>query len=215
MRHSLLILACLVGLCLATTYTYPSRYASRYVIWSGGDSNTTRTDSFAASVGFVNRTATAFRDSGLGDAVINIILPPGKLMQWYGDSTAWPSGSVATGGWVLCNGSRYYKDINDTLAGDSTLTPDFRNRFIVGANGDSAGRPSSTIDGVEHTTGGSTAYTPVGAISAHSTTYPPPHWMADVSVLGLSYADHTFTGTLDTLVPPYRAAWLFIKSREF
>lgn len=48
-------------------YTYPNRYATHYIIWSGGDTNTTRADSFAASVGLVGRliAASGGLDSGL------------------------------------------------------------------------------------------------------------------------------------------------------
>ena len=136
----LCLLGCVIGCAVANQF--PTKVSKRFVIWAGdtGDSIPTRPDSFAASVGFTQRLIhdSLAAGGGVTKTVINLLLPPGKLMQWYGDSASWPAGSVAAGGWVLCNGSRYYKDINDTLAADSTLTPDFRNRFIIDANGDSA-----------------------------------------------------------------------------
>lgn len=72
---------------------------------------------------------------------------PGMIMMW--------SGSIATipVGWGLCDGTTAVYD-NRT-----TVKPDLRDRFIVGARQDVSGEARSNITGVLTKTGGSTTHT--------------------------------------------------------
>ena len=152
-----------------------------------------------------------------GDSAIATVVPEsligepvGTIIEWYGDSTSWP------GRYVLCDGTLKYKN----AAGDSVVTPDLRGFFVVGASGDSAGLPSSTITGVEHTSGGDVSYTPVGSVGAISATGGVG--LGATASPGSSYADQnhthpapTFSGTQDSIIPPFRAAWKLIRSRTW
>lgn len=128
--------------------------------------------------------------------------PPGEVIWWYGDSAAWPAG------YVLCNGTLKFKNAN----GDSALTPNMVNRFPVGANGDSAGTPTTTIAGGEKSAGGDTLYTPAGDInSAQISVNGEP---ASVPVYDAN-TPLSFSGDAATIVPPYRALWPLIRSRTW
>lgn len=65
-------------------------------------------------------------------------LPPGVITLWYGTIANIPLG------WALCNGA--------TVNGH--LTPDLRDKFVVGASVDSAGIAKTNVTGITTATGG-------------------------------------------------------------
>jgi hypothetical protein len=203
----------------ATILRYDTAYsAAAAAVDTAGDA-WRRRDTLTAGFGVSHKARGVGQDTvGLDTVTMrtwmeNILRPPGELMTWYGDSALWPSG------YVLCNGALKYLN----AAGDSVVTPDYRNAFIVGASGDSAGRPSTTLGSLtgEHTTAGSVDYTPAGSNSSGAVT---SHSTATGNILagGTTYVttethsvtNSTFTGTAAKIIPPYRAAWVLVKSKR-
>lgn len=132
---------------------------------------------------------------------------PGTVIEWYGDSSAFPAG------YVLCDGTRKFK----TATGESLATPDLRNKFVVGASIDTGnGIPMSSIEdttgAAAKATGGTVKYTPAGDISSHVAA--EGEHFATVEADG-KYSDHTMTGTRAVLVQPYVALWRLIYSRQY
>jgi hypothetical protein len=203
----------------ATILRYDTAYsAAAAAVDTAGDA-WRRRDTLTAGFGVSHKARGVGQDTvGLDTVTMrtwmeNILRPPGELMTWYGDSALWPSG------YVLCNGALKYLN----AAGDSVVTPDYRNAFIVGASGDSAGQPSTTLGSLtgEHTTAGSVDYTPAGSNSSGAVT---SHSTATGNILagGTTYVttethsvtNSTFTGTAAKIIPPYRAAWILVKSKR-
>lgn len=89
--------------------------------------------------------------------------PIGGIITWSGTIASLSSLS----GWVLCDGQTTYTDI----LGDTATVPDLRNKFIIGATGDttidSVIYPSTSITGTATTTGGNKD----AVLVSHSHTY--------------------------------------------
>lgn len=164
--------------------------------------------------------APTFEATGAAGFVGVGAVVPGQIIDWYGDSSAFPTG------YVLCDGTRKFKD----AAGDSVTTPDLRNFFTVGASIDTGnGIPMSTIEDTTGTTakatGGSQKYTPAGTNSGvqpatHGTTAVSEGELDPVNVVDESNANHNsiapdFTGTRAVLVQPYVAVWKLVRSRTW
>jgi microcystin-dependent protein len=64
------------------------------------------------------------------DAIASLMAPIGAIVMW-------PQAS-APAGWHLCNGTTHGSSALAAVLGGATVTPDLRNRFIVGAGGDVA-----------------------------------------------------------------------------
>lgn len=71
----------------------------------------------------------------------------GMIMMWSGSISTIPAG------WGLCDGT------TQTYNSISTVTPDLRDKFIVGARQDASGEARTNITGVLTKTGGSTSHT--------------------------------------------------------
>lgn len=83
----------------------------------------------------VTPTATDDSTKFATTAFVRDIVPSGVIVMWSGTIATIPSG------WVLCDGTN--------------STPDLRNRFIIGANADSAGAAKTNVTGSATQTGGS------------------------------------------------------------
>jgi hypothetical protein len=92
-------------------------------------------------------TCEASEGGGSGDS-----LPSGVILMWSGTIATIPSG------WTLCDGT----------AG----TPDLRNRFVVCANADTVGVPTSTILGPPLSFSGSVSHTHNLTDPGHDHLYP-------------------------------------------
>lgn len=117
-----------------------------------------------------NNTST-----NLVDAIwVHNLLPFGSVIMWYGSEDTIPDG------WKICNGAEI------TLPdGGKFNTPDLRNRFIVGANGDTYSgldwvSPKSDVTGTAATIGGYT-----------DTIIPDHTHSASATFTGSPLEDHT------------------------
>ena len=117
-------------------------------------------------------TASAAR-TNLG--VVNV--PSGGIIMWSGLISAIPTG------WLLCNGS--------------SGTPDLRNRFIIGASGDSAGQAQTTVTGGYTKTGG--AKDAIVVSHAH-TINDPEHAHGVYALVGNNSAGGSGIQTADAIV---------------
>lgn len=138
----------------------------------------------------------------------------GMTIGWVGPSASCPSG------WLVCDGSAVSRTTYANLftllsttwgAGNGTTTfnlPDYRDKVPMGASGTKA----------LGTSGGSSSYTPAGTVATVSATASSPQ--VSVSLLGVGTAaaqTHThpapaFSGTGATILPPYAAAHVIIKT---
>jgi len=75
-------------------------------------------------------------------------VPRGGIMLWYGSLASIPNG------WALCNGANG--------------TPDLRNKFVIGANIDTGGIPTSSIEGGNAHSGGWVSHQHAVDIPSHS-----------------------------------------------
>jgi len=98
-------------------------------------------------------------------AFVHDILPKGVILMWYGTVANIPDG------WALCNGQ--------TVSG--VVTPDLRNRFIIGASLDVGGVANTDIEGTNKRDGGSKD----AVIVTHN----------HGATTGFQSNDHTHTGT--------------------
>lgn len=113
---------------------------------------TTLTDSskIIANTGWVQNVVATAVYGGLEGA-----LPPGIITLWYGSIADVPDG------WALCDGGIY----------NGYVTPDLRNKFVIGAHSDNGlSTATTTVTGSQTFTGG----------SAHSTLIEHTHAAASV-----------------------------------
>ena len=133
-------------------------------------------------------------------------VPTGSIMMW--------ATNTAPTGYLLCDGSTVaeatyaalFAVIGHSFGGDpgggNFNLPNFTMRFPCG--GDVAGgiRPVGT-------TGGSTAYTPAGVVSSHTTT--TANFLGGITAILTGPLAHNFTGNPATIEPPYLAINFIIK----
>jgi hypothetical protein len=79
--------------------------------------------------------------------LVNALGLRGLIVMWSGALTEVPPG------WALCDGTQ--------------RTPDLRDRFIVGARGDYAGVPKTTLEGDATQSGGSVTHTHTFTTNGH------------------------------------------------
>ena len=152
------------------------------------------------------------------DKSLNSSIPSGVIAAWSGTVASIPSG------WALCDGTNG--------------TPDLRDKFIVGARQDLAGKAVSNIMGSLLQTGGSTTHNHGGQTGSHQLTIaemPSHHFDVMINdattsggtrypeTVGVSslkpYSTntlggdqgHTHTTTADSHVPPYYALAFIMK----
>ena len=131
-------------------YTSVNNTPIFYDLWSSDNGETVKVKQIAnattssgdviAGVAKVTQAVTDNTNTNYATTeFVHNILPKGVILMW--------SGSIATvpTGWALCNG--------DTISG--VVTPDLRNKFIVGANADGSGVAKSNVSGSALQTGGS------------------------------------------------------------
>ena len=91
-------------------------------------------------------TAASAAQSTANNALAGIT-PVGGIIMWSGTATPYNAQTNPNGiptGWALCDGGTY----------NSRVTPDLRNRFVIGSSQDSGGQSQTTITGVNTKTGG-------------------------------------------------------------
>ena len=81
-------------------------------------------------------------------------IPQGGIIMWSGAVQSLPSG------WNLCDGGTY----------NSTVTPDLKNKFIVGSN-NTTGTPTTTVSGSAVSTGGDIAHSHGDNTNPHTLTF--------------------------------------------
>lgn len=129
-------------------------------------------------------------------------IPVGGIIMWSGAIANIPSG------WNLCDGGTY----------NSTVTPDLRNKFIVGAHSDLSGVAKSSVEGsstftqtggdVNHNHGSSTGNTTLSTnqIPAHQHTYKDSYYIeynnpgqgAGGTIGGADYVSTKYKGSGDS-----------------
>ena len=123
---------------------------------------TTKIQTFGGNIGIgtndpgnckLNVNGSLKTSSLVVNGVTDAQVPIGLIQLWYGSLGSIPSG------WKLCDGSTYTR----TDGGGSIATPDLRNRFIRGANGDA---PSPV--GVGSTGGSNNVALSVDNLAPHS-----------------------------------------------
>jgi microcystin-dependent protein len=100
---------------------------------------TTSTGDVTAGVAKVTQAVTNNTNTNYATTeFVHNILPKGVILMWSGTIATVPTG------WALCNGN--------TVSG--VVTPDLRNKFIVGADADVSSVAKSTVSGTALQTGG-------------------------------------------------------------
>jgi hypothetical protein len=107
---------------------------ANYIEVTYADYGQKTTNTFVASTLEIT-TATDNSTNLANTNFVHQVLPYGSIIMWYGTVATIPYG------WALCNGSNG--------------TPDLRNTFLVGADADTVGSPTTTITGVATQSGGS------------------------------------------------------------
>lgn len=136
-----------------TIYASPTVLEVQFDDYGGtGSSATNNTFRISVAGNNANIDVTNNSDDLASTGFVHNILPYGSVVMWYGRRTKIPTG------WVICDGTNG--------------TPDLRNRFVVGADGDYSPTgtfrsPGSSISGVFSATGGSTSFD-LSKVPAHS-----------------------------------------------
>lgn len=129
-------------------------------------------------------------DTGSHQMLSTGAVPTGAIMQWSG-------GGSAPTGWAFCDGGTYPR--NDGAG--NILTPDLRDRFIIGAS------PSRAVNTTGGTAAGSTYASGAGGSHTHTTTTGGDH---SHTIIAAGAHDHggstsSTTLTVDQIPPHYHA----------
>lgn len=118
---------------------------------------------------------------GANNIEADAVFARGMIMMWSGTIATIPSG------WGLCNGAtQIYNSV-------STVTPDLRDRFIVGASQDAAGEARTNITGVLTKTGGTTSHSHAIPLNDMGISATGAATGGSVTLTGGSVGAHTLT----------------------